>query len=135
MRWEPGRDSNRCLLEWKTTTARYPEEPEGLLALDPQLICVIRWISGISDVAVVAFVRKRVPGDSISQGHDQRRTEAGVRPDWSEPRSARSKPASSSRTAAFAFRRTAVSSCAQLGLCLGNQQLVDAKLVRPSWSQ
>ena len=53
-------DGTPCLLEWKTTTARYPEEPEGLLALDPQLICY-SWISGISDVAVVAFVRKNVP--------------------------------------------------------------------------
>ena len=51
-------DGKPSLLEWKTTTARYPEEPEGLLALDPQLICY-SWISGISDVAVVAFVRKR----------------------------------------------------------------------------
>ena len=53
-------DGKRCLLEWKTTTARYPEEPEGLLALDPQLICY-SWISGISEAAVVAFVRKRIP--------------------------------------------------------------------------
>ena len=51
-------DGNRCLLEWKTTTSRYPEEPDGLLALDPQLICY-SWISGIADVALIAFVRKR----------------------------------------------------------------------------
>jgi hypothetical protein len=29
-------DGNRCLLEWKTTTSRYPEEPAGLVALDPR---------------------------------------------------------------------------------------------------
>jgi len=51
-------DSKACLLEWKTTTARYPEEPDGLLALDPQLICY-SWMGGIADVAVIAFVRKR----------------------------------------------------------------------------
>ena len=51
-------DGKPCLLEWKTTTARYPEEPCGLLALDPQLICY-SWMSGIADVAVIAFVRKR----------------------------------------------------------------------------
>ena len=28
-------DGTRCLLEWKTTSSRYPEEPDGLLALDP----------------------------------------------------------------------------------------------------
>ena len=39
---------------------RYPEQPEGLLSLDPQLICY-SWISGISDVALVVFVRKSVP--------------------------------------------------------------------------
>src|ERR1700733_7050591 len=52
-------DGKRCLLEWKTTTARYPEEPDGLLALDPQVTCY-SWITGIPGVAVVAFVRKRV---------------------------------------------------------------------------
>ena len=72
-------DGKPSLLEWKTTTARYPEEPEGLLALDPQLICY-SWISGISDVAVVAFVRKRVLRDSIPQDDDQRPATAGFRP-------------------------------------------------------
>src|SRR5438046_5813922 len=52
-------DDQRCLLEWKTTSARYPEKPDGLLALDPQLICY-SWITGISDVAQVVFVRKRL---------------------------------------------------------------------------
>jgi hypothetical protein len=52
-------DGTRCLIEWKTTTSRYPEEPE-VLALDPQLVCY-SWISGIEDVALVAFVRKRIP--------------------------------------------------------------------------
>ncbi len=36
-------DDRGCLLEWKTTSSRYPEQPEGLLAgllaLDPQLVC------------------------------------------------------------------------------------------------
>src|SRR5438105_12473665 len=32
-------DGNRFLLEWTTTTGRYPEEPNGLLALYPQLSC------------------------------------------------------------------------------------------------
>jgi hypothetical protein len=31
-------DGTRCLLEWKTTSSRYPEEPEGLLMLDPPLV-------------------------------------------------------------------------------------------------
>ena len=53
-------DGTRCLLEWKTSASCYPEEPEGLLALDPQLVCY-SWMTGISDVAQVVFVRKRLP--------------------------------------------------------------------------
>ena len=52
-------DGTRCLLEWKTSSARYPEEPEGLLALDPQLLCY-SWMTGISEVAQIVFVRKRM---------------------------------------------------------------------------
>jgi hypothetical protein len=52
-------DGARCLLEWKTTASRYPEEPAGLLALDPQLVCY-SWVTGIADVAQVVFVRKRL---------------------------------------------------------------------------
>src|SRR5438270_212797 len=43
-------DGRACLLEWKTTSSRYSEEPEGLLALDPQLLCY-SWMTGIHDVA------------------------------------------------------------------------------------
>jgi len=32
-------DGTPCLLDWKTTTSRYPAEPNGMLALDPQLVC------------------------------------------------------------------------------------------------
>src|SRR5712692_7149850 len=52
-------DGARCLLEWKTTASRYPEEPSGLLALDPQLVCY-SWVTDIADVAQVVFVRKRL---------------------------------------------------------------------------
>ena len=52
-------DGSPCLLEWKTTSSRYPEEPAGLLMLDPQLVCY-SWITGIPDVAQVVFVRKRL---------------------------------------------------------------------------
>ena len=52
-------DGGPCLIEWKTTSSRYAEEPAGLLALDPQLVCY-SWITGISEVALVVFVRKRL---------------------------------------------------------------------------
>jgi hypothetical protein len=31
-------DGSPYLIDWKTTTSRYADEPEGLLSLDPQLI-------------------------------------------------------------------------------------------------
>src|SRR3954454_652897 len=52
-------DGRRCLIEWKTSSTRYPEEPEGLLSLDPQLVCY-SWMTGIAEVAQVVFVRKRL---------------------------------------------------------------------------
>jgi hypothetical protein len=53
-------DDTRSVLEWKTTSSRYPEQPAGLLALDPQLICY-SWMTGIAEVSLICFVRKRVP--------------------------------------------------------------------------
>jgi len=53
-------DGKKCLIDWKTTTSRYAEAPDGLLALDPQLICY-SWMSGIPDVTFVVFVRKHLP--------------------------------------------------------------------------
>ena len=50
-------DGTKCIIDWKTTTSRYAEQPEGLLALDPQVICY-SWMAGISDVPLVVFVRK-----------------------------------------------------------------------------
>ena len=53
-------DGTHCIIDWKTTTSRYPDESTGLLALDPQLLCY-SWITGISDAALVVFVRKQTP--------------------------------------------------------------------------
>jgi hypothetical protein len=44
----------RCDLEWKTSSARYPEERDGIAALDPQLVCY-SWMTGIDQVAQVVF--------------------------------------------------------------------------------
>lgn len=64
-----------CMIEWKTTTSRYPEKPEGLLPLDQQLGCY-SWISRIVDVAMVVFVPKQMPDIQYlrtSIAEDQRR--------------------------------------------------------------
>ncbi len=52
-------DGTPCVLEWKTSSARYPEEPAGISALDPQLVCY-SWMTGINEVAQIVFVRKRM---------------------------------------------------------------------------
>lgn len=53
-------DGQRCLIDWKTTTRRYIEDPDGLLSLNPQLVCY-SCISGIPDMAFVVFVREHLP--------------------------------------------------------------------------
>jgi PD-(D/E)XK nuclease superfamily len=52
-------DGKWCLLEWKTASSPYPEQYEGPLAPDPQLVCY-SWIIGVADVTQVVFVRKRL---------------------------------------------------------------------------
>jgi hypothetical protein len=42
------RKQSRELLK-EDRASRYPEEPAGLLALDPQLVCY-SWVTGIADV-------------------------------------------------------------------------------------
>jgi hypothetical protein len=121
-------DSRRCLLEWKTTSSRYPEEPEGLLALDPQLICY-SWISGMADVVLVVFVRKRVPEiqylrTSIS---DEQRREFGQ---LVESTIGQIEAGQFPLHSGIRFPQNGCVSCPYLGLSLGNQQLIDAKLIR-----
>jgi hypothetical protein len=121
-------DGTRRLLEWKTTSARYPDEPEGLTALDLQLVCY-SWITGISEVAIVAFVRKRVPEiqyllASITEEQRQEFSqvvEATVR--QIEAAQFPSRPG-------IRFPQNGCVSCAHLGLCLGNEALVGTKLIR-----
>jgi hypothetical protein len=121
-------DGNRCLLEWKTTASRYPEEPNGLLSLDPQLICY-SWISGVSDVALVAFVRKRFSEIQYLKTTitEEQRLEFGrmVETTASQIEAGDFLPHSGIR-----FPQNGCISCPQLGLCLGNQQLVESKLIR-----
>jgi hypothetical protein len=121
-------DGTYCLLEWKTTSSRYPEEPDGLLMLDPQLVCY-SWITGISDVAQVVFVRKRLVEiqylrTSIS---DQQRVEFGhlVEDTVLRIEAAQFLPHSGVR-----FPQNPCTTCPYVGLCLGRQELVDAALVR-----
>jgi hypothetical protein len=123
-------DGLRCLMDWKTTSSRYPEEPAGLLSLDPQLICY-SWITGISEVALVVFVRKHQPEiqylkTSISEGQ---RLEFGglVAATINQIESAQFPSHSGIR-----FPRNGCTSCSHIGLCLDDQQLIDINLIRTS---
>ena len=121
-------DGKRRLLEWKTTSSRYPEEPHGLLALDPQLVCY-SWVTGISEVAQVVFVRKRLVEIQYFQTtitDEQRREFAQLVEDTVQRiESAQFLPHSGIR-----FPQNPCSSCPYVGLCLGQKELVDAALTR-----
>ncbi len=121
-------DGKRRLLEWKTTGARYPERPEGLTSLDLQLVCY-SWITGISDVAIVAFVRKRVPEIQYLLAtitEEQRREfEQLVEATVAQIETAQFSPRPGIR-----FPQNGCVTCAHLGLCLGNEPLIGNKLIR-----
>src|ERR1017187_708272 len=96
-------DGTPCVLEWKTTSARYPEEPAGISALDPQLVCY-SWMTGIDEVAQVVFVRKRLVEIQYLSAtiSDDRGRSLQL---WSMTQSDGSNPDCSCHTAASAFRR------------------------------
>jgi PD-(D/E)XK nuclease superfamily len=121
-------DGKRCLLEWKTSSTRYPEEPEGLLALDPQLVCY-SWMTGIAEVAQVVFVRKSLVEVQYLRTTitDEQRQEFGhlVGGTIRRIESADFLPHSGIR-----FPQNPCSSCPYVGLCLGKPKMADAALVR-----
>jgi PD-(D/E)XK nuclease superfamily len=121
-------DGLRCLIDWKTTTSRYSEEPTGLLSLDPQLICY-SWVTWISEVAFVVFVRKHHPEiqylrTSISE---EQRQEFGqlVGATIGQIESVQFPPHSGIR-----FPQNGCVSCSHLGLCLDDRKLIDSSLIR-----
>jgi hypothetical protein len=121
-------DGKRSVLEWKTTGSRYAEEPEGLTSLDLQLTCY-SWISGISDVAIVAFVRKRVPEIQYLKAtiSEQQRLEFGL----SVERTIHQiETAQFPARPGIRFPQNGCVSCGHLGLCIENQKLIAASLIR-----
>jgi hypothetical protein len=126
-------DGRGCLLEWKTTSSRYQEEPDGLLALDPQLLCY-SWITGISEVAQVVFVRKRLV--EVQYLHttisDEQRREFSdlVHETIRQIEAAQFLPHSGIR-----FPQNPCSTCPYVGLCLGKPQLIEAALIRRPGAQ
>ncbi len=121
-------DGTSCVLEWKTSSARYPEEPAGLAALDPQLVCY-SWMTGIQDVAQVVFVRKRLVEVQYLRAAitDAQRNEFEALVDDTVRRieSGLFLPHSGIR-----FPQNPCTTCPFLGLCLDQHELVEAGLVR-----
>jgi hypothetical protein len=121
-------DGQSCLLEWKTSGARYPEEPQGLYSLDQQLVAY-SWITGIADVAMVVFTRKRDPEiqylrTTISEQHRQEYA-ALVGETIRQIESGLYLPHTGVR-----FPQNGCVSCACQGLCLDQPNLVELKLQR-----
>jgi len=121
-------DGTPCVLEWKTASARYPEEPAGIAALDPQLICY-SWMTGIDAVAQVVFVRKRTVEVQYLRATitDELRSEfetlvedtvRGVESGMFLPHSG------------IRFPQNPCTTCPFVGLCFDQRDLVDAALVR-----
>ncbi len=117
-----------CVLEWKTSSASYPAEPDGIAALDPQLVCY-SWMTGIKEVAQVVFVRKRAVEvqylratitDEQTQEFERlvedtvRRIESGLFLQQSGIR----------------FPQNPCTTCPFLGLCLNQSDLVELGLTR-----
>ena len=121
-------DGTSCLIDWKITTNRYSESPAGLLSLDPQLICY-SWISGIPEVAMVVFVRKHAPEIQYLRAtiSEEQRLEFGrlIETTVTQIESGNFNPHSGIR-----FPQNGCVSCAHLGLCLSNDQLVGGALTR-----
>ena len=121
-------DGKRCLLEWKTSSSRYPDKPEGLLSLDPQLVCY-SWITGIAEVAQVVFVRKSLVEVQYLRTTitDEHREEFGHLVEGTIRRIESSDflPHSGIR-----FPQNPCTSCPYVGLCLGKQEMIDAAVVR-----
>jgi len=121
-------DGTPCLLEWKTSSARYPETPTGIAALDPQLICY-SWMTGISEVAQVIFVRKRLVEVQYLRAtiSDEQRQEFATLVDDTvrQIESGLFLPHSGIR-----FPQNPCTSCPFIGLCLNERKLVDASLIR-----
>jgi PD-(D/E)XK nuclease superfamily len=121
-------DGRRCLIDWKTTTSRYTEKPEGVLALDPQLVCY-SWISGIRDVALVVFVRKNRPEiqylRTVISERERRDYGRLVETTIGQIEAGQFLPHTGIR-----FPQNGCLSCCHLGLCLGNQKLIGANLIR-----
>ena len=121
-------DGTACVLEWKTTSARYTEEPKGIAALDPQLVCY-SWMSGIDSVAQVVFVRKHLVEVQYLRAtitEEQRREFASLVDDTVR----RIEAGLFLPHSGIRFPQNPCTTCPFLGLCLDQRDLVATSLIR-----
>jgi hypothetical protein len=121
-------DGTPCVLEWKTTSARYTEEPQGIAALDPQLVCY-SWMTGIDEVVEVVFVRKRLVEVQYLRAtitEEQRQEFASLVTDTVK----RIESGLFLPHGGIRFPQNPCTTCPFLGLCLDKQNLVEAALIR-----
>ena len=98
--------------------------------MDPQLLCY-SWLSGISEVAFVVFVRKNHPEIQYLRTaiSEEQRKDFGalVHSTVQQIQSAHFPSHSGIR-----FPQNGCVSCPNLGLCLGDEKLVETHLMRKS---
>ena len=121
-------DGSMTVVDWKTASSCYPAEPAGLLRLDPQLRCY-SWLTGIEEVALVVFVRKRHP--------EIQYLKAKISPALQQEFGALAKHtilqiegANFPQHCGIRFPQNQCLNCAFVGLCLDQPQLVEATLRR-----
>ena len=121
-------DGTPCIIDWKTTTSRYPEAPVGMLSLDPQLISY-SWASGISEVALVVFVRKHAPEVQYlkaSISDEQRQEYRGL----VEQTVRQIEDGNFGPHSGIRYPQNGCLGCAHLGLCLNDAKLMETQLIR-----
>ena len=109
------------------------EEPDGLLALDPPLVCH-SWITGISEVAQIVFVRKRLVEIQYLRttiADEQRREFSALVQDTIQ----RIELAQFLPHSGVRFPQNPCGTCPYIGLCLGKPPLVEADLIRRPGAQ
>jgi PD-(D/E)XK nuclease superfamily len=121
-------DGTRCLIDWKTTSACLPTEPQGLTGLDPQLVCY-SWLTGISPLAFVVFVRKKLPEIQYLKAEitDRQRVDF-ERLLFSTVE--RIEAAHFPQHSGIRFPQNACVACPYLGLCLDLPHFTEQKLSR-----
>lgn len=103
------------------------QQSRGIVVADPQLLCY-SWTTGISDVALVVFVRKHQPEIPVPQNIYLRRATHGVSR-LLETTIGQIEAAQFPAHSGIRFPQNGCVSCPHLGLCLDNQALIEGNLI------